>query len=90
MTAIHRREMLGVMLGGAVVATAGLSMIPVPAESAPYCPANRVPNWAPTVPRGVRRRKVCWWWGGRWRRRRICCWRWLTPHGWVRLSPIVH
>jgi len=28
MTAIHRRKMLGVMLGGAVVATAGLSMIP--------------------------------------------------------------
>jgi hypothetical protein len=64
MTAIHRREMLGGMLGGAAVATAGLSMIPVPAESAPYCPANRVPNWAPTVPRGVRRRKACWWWGG--------------------------
>ena len=64
MTAIHRREMLGVMLGGAVVATAGLSMSLVPAESAPYCPADRVPNWAPMVPRGVRRRKVCWWWGG--------------------------
>ena len=35
MTAIHRREMLGVMLGGAVVATAGLALMPVPAESAP-------------------------------------------------------
>jgi hypothetical protein len=35
MTAIHRREMLGVMLGGAVVATAGLALMAVPAESAP-------------------------------------------------------
>ncbi len=59
MTAIHRREMLGVMLGGAIVATVG-SMIPLPAESAPRCPAG-------PVPRGVRRRKVCWWG----RRRRI-------------------
>ena len=50
MTAIHRREILGVMLGGAVVATAGLSMIQVPAESAPYCPANRVPNWVRLCP----------------------------------------
>ena len=31
MTAMHRRKMLGVMLGGAVVATIG-SMIPAPAE----------------------------------------------------------
>ena len=85
MTAIHRREMLRVMLGGVVVATVGLSVIPVLAESAPYCPANRMRNWAPAVPSGVRRRKVCWWG----RRRRICCWRWLTPHGGVRLSPIV-
>jgi len=35
MTAIHRREMLGIMLGGAVVATARLALMPVPAESAP-------------------------------------------------------
>jgi len=56
MTAIHRRKMLGVMLGGAVVATAGLSMIPAPAEAALYCPANRTRNWAPAVPSGVRRR----------------------------------
>ena len=59
MTAIRRRKMLGAMLGGAVVATAG-SMFPVPAESAPSCPAG-------PVPRSVRRRKVCWWG----RRRRI-------------------
>jgi hypothetical protein len=61
MTAIHRGEMLGVMLGGATVATVGLSISPVPAESAPlstskFCPAG-------PVPRGVRRRKECWWWG---------------------------
>jgi hypothetical protein len=88
MTAIHRREMLGLMLGGAAVAAAGSSMIPAPAEAAPYCPANRVPNWSPAVPPGVRRRKQCWSWEGRRRRRRFCCWRWLTPHGNVRLSPI--
>jgi hypothetical protein len=35
MTAIQRREMLRFMLGGAVVATAGLALMPVPAESAP-------------------------------------------------------
>jgi hypothetical protein len=33
MTAIHRREMLGVMLGGAVAATAGVASMAVPAES---------------------------------------------------------
>jgi hypothetical protein len=84
MTAIHRRKMLGIMLGGAVVATIG-SMIPTPAETALHCPASNasIPNWSPAVPRGVRHRKVCWWG----RRRRICCWRWLTPHGGVRLSP---
>jgi hypothetical protein len=61
MTAIHRREMLGVILGGVVVATVGLSMSPVPAKSAllstgKFCTAG-------PVPRGVRRRKECWWWG---------------------------
>ena len=35
MTAIDRREVLRVMLGGAVVATAGLALMPVPDESAP-------------------------------------------------------
>jgi hypothetical protein len=88
MTAIHRRKMLGVMLGGAAVAAVGLSMIPVPAESAhlstpKYCPAGPVPH-------GVHRRKQCWWYGGRGGGPRVCCWRWHTPHGWVRLSPIVH
>jgi hypothetical protein len=89
MTAIHRRKMLGVMLGGAAVATAGLSLIPAPAEAALYCPANRVPkySYSPAVPPGVPHRKKCFWWGQT--PIRICCWRWHTPHGWVRLSPIV-
>ena len=49
MTAIHRREMLRVLLGGAVIATAELSMFPVPAEAALYCPANRVQNYSPEL-----------------------------------------
>jgi hypothetical protein len=43
MTAIHRREMLGVMLGGAVVAAAGLALMPVPAESAPLTMSKSLP-----------------------------------------------
>jgi hypothetical protein len=43
MTAIHRREMLRVMLGGAVVATAGLALMPVPAESAPLTMSKSLP-----------------------------------------------
>jgi hypothetical protein len=35
MTAIDRREVLRVLLGGAVVATVGLAMLPDAAESAP-------------------------------------------------------
>jgi hypothetical protein len=36
MTAIHRRAMLGVMLGGAAAATMGIAVLmPGPAESAP-------------------------------------------------------
>src|SRR5271156_54170 len=35
MTAIHRREMFRILLGGSIVATAGLALMPVPAESAP-------------------------------------------------------
>jgi hypothetical protein len=86
MTVIHRRKMLGLIVGGAVLATIG-SMIPVPAESALYCPRNRVPkySYSPAVPPGVPHRKKCFWWGQT--PIRICCWRWYTPHGWVRLSP---
>jgi hypothetical protein len=88
MTAIHRRKMVGFMLWSAVVATIG-SMIPAPAESALYCPANRVPkhSYSPAVPPGVPHRKKCFWWGES--PIRICCWRWHTPHGWIRLSPTV-
>ncbi|HUB64609.1 MAG TPA: hypothetical protein VL996_09225, partial [Methylocella sp.] len=35
MTALHRREMFGVLLGGAVVATVGSTLLADPAESAP-------------------------------------------------------
>jgi hypothetical protein len=63
MTAIHRREMLRVMLGGAVV----LAMLPVAAESAQLAMSKSLP--APTenlVEEAVvvvrrRRRRVCWW-----------------------------
>jgi hypothetical protein len=86
MTAIHRRKMLGLMVGGALVATIG-SMIPVHAKSALNCPAYRVPmrSYSPAVPPGVPHRKQCFWWGQT--PIRTCCWRWYTPHGWVRLSP---
>ncbi len=82
MTAIRRREMLGVMLGGAVVATAGLALMPVPAESAPLTMSKSLPATTENfVEEAVvvvrrrrwvhRRRRVCWWHRGR----RICRWR---------------
>ncbi len=46
MSAIHRREMLRVMLGGAVVVTTGLAMLPVASESAPLTMSKSLP--APT------------------------------------------
>jgi hypothetical protein len=85
MTAIHRREMLGVILGGAVVATAGLALMPVPAESAPLTapltmsksrPAttdNLVEEAVVVVRRRRRRVRVCRWHRGR----RVCRWRWI-------------
>ena len=77
MTAIRRREMFRVMLGGAVVTTPGLAMLPVAAEAAPLTMSKSFP--APTenlVEEAVvvvrrRRRRVCWWHRGR----RICRWR---------------
>lgn len=64
MTAIHRREMLGVMLGGAVVATAGLALMPVPAESAPLTMSKSRPvttdNFVEEAVVVVRRRRR-WW-----------------------------
>ena len=87
MPALHRREMLRVMLGGAVVAAAGLALLPESAESAPLTISKRLP--APTenlVEEAVvvvrrrrwgRRRRVrvrsCWWHRGR----RVCRWRWV-------------
>ena len=76
MTAIHRREMLGIMLGGAAVATVGLAMMSVPAESVPLTVSKTLSaatdnhvDEAVVVVR--RRRRVCWWRRGR----RICRWR---------------
>jgi hypothetical protein len=82
MTAIDRREVLRVMLGGAVVATAGLALMPVPAKSAPSAVSkslsavteNPVEDAVVVVRRRrrvYRRRRVCWWRRGR----RICRWR---------------
>ena len=81
MTAFDRRNVLRVMLGGAVVATAGLALIPVPAESAPLAASrnlfaateNPVEEAVVVVRRCRRRRRVCWWRRGR----RICRWRWV-------------
>jgi hypothetical protein len=81
MIAIHRREMLGVMLGGAVVATAGLALMAVPAESVPLTmsksrPAttdNLVEEAVVVVRRRRRRVRVCRWHRGR----RVCRWRWI-------------
>lgn len=77
MTAIQRREMLRFMLGGAVVATAGLALMPVPAESAPLTVSKSLPATTENFVEGAvvvvrrRRRRVCWWHRGR----RICRWR---------------
>jgi hypothetical protein len=83
MTAIDRREVLRVMLGGAVVATAGLALMPVPAKSAPLAMSkslsaateNPIEEAVVVVRRRRwvhrRRRRVCWWRRGR----RICRWR---------------
>jgi hypothetical protein len=88
MTAFDRRNVLRVMLGGAVVATAGLALIPVPAESAPLAMSkglsaateNGVEEAVVVVRRrrhwGRRRRvrvRSCWWHRGR----RVCRWRWV-------------
>jgi hypothetical protein len=81
MTAIHRCEMLGVMLGGAVAATAGVASMAVPAESAPLTmsksrPAttdNLVEEAVVVVRRRRRRVRVCRWHRGR----RVCRRRWV-------------
>jgi hypothetical protein len=77
MTAIHRREMLRVVLSGAAVATAAFVMLPVAAEAAPLtmnknleAPTENLAEEAVVVIR-PRRRRVCWWRRGR----RVCTWR---------------
>ena len=83
MTAIDRREVLRVMLGGAVAATAGLALMPVPAESAPLTISKSLPDTTENLVEEAvvvvrrrrwvhrRRRRVCWWRRGR----RTCRWR---------------
>ncbi len=74
MTPIHRRAMLGVMLGGAAAATMGIAVLtPGPAKSAPLTiAAGRAVETENPVEKTVWvRRRVCWWHRGR----RICRWR---------------
>jgi hypothetical protein len=75
MTAIHRREMLGIMLGGTAVAVAGLALIASPAESTPLMMSHPAYPESPVEEAVVvvrrRRRRVCWWRRGR----RVCAWR---------------
>ena len=92
MTEIHRRAMLGLMLGGGAAATMGLTaLMPDPAESAPLTMAAGRPletenpfEKAVWVYRGhrrvwVRRRRVrVRVRVCRWRwGRRVCRWRWV-------------
>ncbi len=77
MTAIHRREMLRVVLSGAAVAAAGLALLPVAAEAAPLMMNKNLAAQAGNFVEDAvviirpRRRRVC-----RWRRgRRVCTWR---------------
>jgi hypothetical protein len=74
MTAIDRRKMLRVLAGGAAVATAGLALIPIAAESAPLLKSRPATPELPVEEAvWVRRRRcrVCWWRRGR----KICRWR---------------
>ena len=65
MTAIQRREMLGIMLGGAAVATVGLAMMSVPAE---IRPANSEQDFSAATDNHVEEAVVV----VRRRRRRVC------------------
>jgi hypothetical protein len=77
MTDLHRREILRILAGGAAIATAGLALMPIAAESTPLTVGRARPA-APESPieeaavwRRRRRCRVC-----RWRRgRKICRWR---------------
>jgi len=77
-TAIHRREMFRVLLGGAVIGTMGSTLISGAAKSAPLmtdksllAPTENLVEEAVVV---VRRRRVrrCWWHRGH----RVCRWVW--------------
>jgi len=87
MTAIDRREVLRVLLGGAVVATVGLAMLPDAAESAPLTISKSLPASTKTPVEEavvVVRHRRHWggrrhWvghrhWVGRRHRRRWVCW----------------
>jgi hypothetical protein len=83
---IHRRAMLGVILGGAVAAAVGSALAPDRAEAAPLmmnkdlAPGAENLEAESLVEKAVvvvhtrpvrRRRRVCWWHRGR----RVCRWR---------------
>jgi hypothetical protein len=76
MTTFDRRRMLTLLLGSAAAATAGLALIPGPAESAPFI-VPKGPASEPEYPIDKvvwvrrRRRRVCWWRRGY----RVCRWR---------------
>jgi hypothetical protein len=83
METLDRRGMLGFVLGGAAIATAGLALVPLAAQAMPLAlGADRAADLAAkseglvdkarvvvVAPR--RRRRVCWWRRGR----RVCAWR---------------
>lgn len=85
----HRRAFLGRILAGAMVAGAGISLLPIDAEAAPLVGsiAGGALQDFPVEQAAVR--TTCWWQGGRrvctrrpmrrvcwWRAgRRICAWR---------------
>jgi hypothetical protein len=80
MTDLHRRAVLGRMLAGVFVASAGVSLLPISANAAPI--TNAIPDGVlPDLPvENVAVRTTCWWRHGRrvcHRRpmRRVCWWR---------------
>lgn len=82
MTVLDRRNMLGVMLGGAAIAAIGLALTSKAARAVPafgdFVPEKEeVAEKAQVVVVGPRRRRGrrrwrCWWSRGR----RVCGWRW--------------
>lgn len=72
MTAVDRRGILRLVLGGVAATTAGLALIPGRAEAAPLImkqgPAPELESFVEKVVVRVRRRRVCSWRNGR----RVC------------------